>query len=186
MRPDIWADTSFLYALFVSRDGNHRTAQDLWRQVQECRLTCVTSNLVYAELGSLLAHRFGHDRTFGSMSLLLDSALIRVVYADSRVHVSALGWWRQFGDQKFSLVDCISFEFMRRLGMSHVLSFDSDFTVAGYTVVSDAAKLSEQRRNKANRQKKTEAGPHCESYSHGCDTTMAVEQGTPESDGRSQ
>ncbi|MBD3239517.1 MAG: PIN domain-containing protein [Chitinivibrionales bacterium] len=137
MIPSVWVDTSFLYAMFVETDQNHAAAQRVWREATVRRIPCLSSELVYGELGSLFAYRFGHRIAFSRMSLLLDSVLIKQVFADSRVQSGALKWWRRYQDQSFSMVDCVSFEFMRLLGLTHALSFDTDFSVAGFTTVRE-------------------------------------------------
>jgi predicted nucleic acid-binding protein len=43
----------------------------------------------------------------------------------------------QFDDQAFSYVDATSFVTMRRLGVPEAFSFDSDFLIAGFALVSD-------------------------------------------------
>lgn len=141
MTPSVWVDTSFLYAMFVAADQNHDAAQAIWHEVVSRRLPCLSSNAVYADLGSLFAYRFDHRTAFSRMALLLDSVLIKQVFTDTRVQSGALKWWRTYQDQSFSLVDCISFELMRLLGLTYVLSFDTDFTIAGFTTVREADSL---------------------------------------------
>ncbi len=137
----VWVDTSFLYALFVESDQYHRSASDVWRICTDERLPLVSSNLVVAEFGTLLAYHCGHGIAYSRVSLLLDTAFIRFAYADRQAERGAVLWWKRFTDQRFSMVDCVSFEFMRLLGMNRALSYDTDFAVAGYTTVREASQL---------------------------------------------
>ena len=43
----------------------------------------------------------------------------------------------QYHDQRFSYVDATSFVTMRHLGLREALTFDSDFVIAGFTLVGD-------------------------------------------------
>jgi uncharacterized protein len=84
------------------------------------------------ELGTLLAYRFNHALACRQLNLIFDSSLVRIVYADAACETSALQWWTRFADKKFSFTDCVSFEFIKRLGIKEALSFDRDFYLAGY------------------------------------------------------
>ena len=141
MNTRVWVDTSFLYALFVRSDTHHVQAQELWRERIKRKIPAVTSNLVFSELATLFVYRFGHAIALSRMGLLCDSALVRRVYADAAVESSAMHWWKKFGDQKFSFPDCVSFEFMRRLGVGRALSYDLDFSIAGFEVLQNADQM---------------------------------------------
>jgi predicted nucleic acid-binding protein len=136
-----WADTSFLYALFVEADANHRAAGQLWKHCVANRVRPVTSGLVTAELGTLLAYRFGHEIAYSRMAMLCESELLVRVHADDRLEAAAIRWWRRFSDQHFSFADCVSFEFMRQLGIRRAISFDLDFAIAGYETVRDVGQV---------------------------------------------
>ncbi len=137
----IWIDTSFLYALFARADINHTNAESIWKQILSKGITGVISNLILAELGTLLAYRFGHSTAASRIGMVLDSTIIRRVYVDSDIESGALAWWRTFGDQSFSFPDCVSFEIMRRTGMRRALSYDKDFGIAGFEQVRSARGL---------------------------------------------
>ena len=113
----LWIDTSFLYALFVQSDTNHQTARALWQNCIARRIQGVTSNLIVSEFATLLAYRFNHRQAVDSTRTVLASNLIRKVYADNVVESGALGWLMRYEDQRFSFPDCVSFQFMKLLGM---------------------------------------------------------------------
>jgi predicted nucleic acid-binding protein len=50
-------------------------------------------------------------------------------------------WWKKYGDQKFSVADCVSFECMKMFGIEKILTFDIDFKIAGFTIVNNAGNL---------------------------------------------
>jgi hypothetical protein len=44
-------------------------------------------------------------------------------------------WLARFADQRFSLVDAVSFEVMRQAGVSQAFAFDKHFEVAGFALL---------------------------------------------------
>ena len=75
------------------------------------------------------------------MRLVHDSLLIKKVYSNSEIESRAMVWWKQYSDQKFSVTDCVSFEFMKLFGVNNILTFDIDFAIAGYRIVNNVENL---------------------------------------------
>jgi len=48
---------------------------------------------------------------------------------------AAAAWLEKFHDQPFSLTDAVSFQLMRREGLTHALAFDQDFVTAGFELL---------------------------------------------------
>lgn len=141
MKRYFWIDTSFLYALFVKSDQNHSKAQSLWKPFTAKRCRGVTSNLIIAELGTLLAYHFGHATALKHITMLYESVTIQRVYVDEETASASLRWWRMSHDKKFSTTDCVSFEFLKRLGIKNILSFDHDFEISGFHLIRQAVEL---------------------------------------------
>jgi len=142
MKNCVWIDTSFLYALFVQADKNHTLAQKIWETVIKRKITCITSNLVTSELGTIFAYRFGHEIALKRMKMIFDSSIIKRVSSSNDIESKALAWWEKYRDQKFSVTDCISFEYMKLFGIKKILTFDIDFTIAGFTIINIVENLS--------------------------------------------
>lgn len=51
------------------------------------------------------------------------------------VRDAVMEWLAHFADQRFSLVDAVSFEVMRQAGVSHAFAFDKHFEVAGFALL---------------------------------------------------
>jgi predicted nucleic acid-binding protein len=130
-----WADTSFLYAVFAASDGNHQRAQALWRTLLQKRVPLIISDLVFSELGTLIAYRFGVTISARHMQLVSESHLLQRVYVDRKVENGALNWW--------ITCDCVSFQFMRMLGIRRALSYDTDFSIAGFETVTEPGQMSD-------------------------------------------
>lgn len=141
MKKHVWVDTSFLYALFVKADKNNRQSKTMWEAIISKRIMCITSNLVTTELGTLFVYRFGHEIALQRMRLVHDSLLIKKVYSNSEIESRAMVWWKQYSDQKFSVTDCVSFEFMKLFGVNDILTFDIDFAIAGFRIVKNSNNL---------------------------------------------
>jgi predicted nucleic acid-binding protein len=49
---------------------------------------------------------------------------------------AVLRWLNQFPDQRFSLIDAVSFEVMRRERLTSAFAFDRHFEVAGFELLA--------------------------------------------------
>ena len=58
--------------------------------------------------------------------------LVRVVYANRDHHRRARAWLVKLGDQRMTYTDAVSFAVMSALRCRTVLTFDSDFLIAGF------------------------------------------------------
>jgi uncharacterized protein len=70
------------------------------------------------------------------ISLLRNSRRVEVVELDARSFEKALESYEKFDDKSWGLVDCISFVAMQERGLTDVLTFDRDFSAAGFKLVS--------------------------------------------------
>jgi len=60
------------------------------------------------------------------------SPLVTVEFADSAHHQAARGWLTRLPDQRVSYTDAVSFAVMEAARCTTALSFDQDFTLAGF------------------------------------------------------
>ncbi len=68
--------------------------------------------------------------------MLRSSKRVEVIEIDARLFEKGLEVYEKYDDKTWGLVDCISFVIMRENGVVEVLTFDGDFTQAGFTVIS--------------------------------------------------
>jgi predicted nucleic acid-binding protein len=85
----------------------------------------------------------GHDRTgiFGLEALRVfetDIApILHIIWVTPDVHEAAVGAQLLAARRVLSLVDCVSFEVMRRAGLRSAFAFDSHFSEFGYELVAN-------------------------------------------------
>ena len=131
----IFVDTSFVLALLNERDQYHQQAEALSFKFEESFL--ITTVAVLLEIGNALAKDFRKEAT-AVIKLLRNSDKVEVVQIDERLLEKALDIYEKYDDQTWGLVDCISFIVMGERGLTEVLTFDPDFTKAGFTVVTSS------------------------------------------------
>ncbi len=126
----ILVDTGGWYALADTADRHHAEARRFYTErAQEA--TLATTDLILAETCALIHAHLGRPAALVFWEGLRD-AQIPIVTAEL---VDLEAAWRivqAFSDQSFSLVDCVTFAMMERLGITDVFGFDSHFLVYRY------------------------------------------------------
>lgn len=122
----IFVDTSALYALLDHDDLSHIAARETWNALLDSNATLFTSNYVVVEACALLQSRLG----LGAVRVFLRDMLpaIDVRWVDENLHAAAMNAMLTAGRRKLSLVDCVSFSMMRKLGITHGFAFDKHFS----------------------------------------------------------
>jgi len=129
----IFVDSSFWIALRVPRDPHHRKAVALAPVHGDERW--VTSNHVRGETWTWVNRRAGHASAVRFLSALERSPRLDVVHVPEDLEDDALRWLRRRRRDQYSYVDATSFALMRQLGIRNALTFDEDFTAAGFHVL---------------------------------------------------
>jgi predicted nucleic acid-binding protein len=128
---EVFVDTSALYALLAAADPSHEPASRAFAALAERRL--VTHSYVVVESTALVQRRLGMAAARDLLLRLLRP--VRVVYVDEDLHRSASSLLLAMGRRDVSLVDCTSFELMRRRGIADALALDDDFVREGFRLV---------------------------------------------------
>ena len=126
----IFIDTSALLAILDADDNNHGSARQEWEHLilGGERLVCTNYNLV--ETFALVQRRLGMDAVRKLEEDVLPMLVIDWIDAES--HAISVAALLIAGRRRLSLVDCASFETMRRLGLDTAFAFDRHFSEQGF------------------------------------------------------
>lgn len=130
----VFIDTSAFYALLDRDDANHRKAKNILDKILLSQNTLITSNYVLVESFALMQNRLGLPAVRGFQEDMLP--LINIEWVNSSAHKSGVSALLAASKRRLSLVDCVSFELMRNLGIKKVFAFDPHFEEQGFEPVS--------------------------------------------------
>ena len=129
----ILLDSSFIIALYNSRDERHQDAQKLIKEIANREFGDVfISDYVFDEVATGLARCIGHDEAVRICQLLLDSTYLTKV-----TEPIFRGSFEMFRKQKskLSFTDCTNVVIMEDSGIKNIATFDSDFKSINYVNV---------------------------------------------------
>ena len=138
----IFIDTSAFIARYFERDQYHEEALVLWNRLEEDHCRLVTTNFVLDETITLLS-------LWGSP--LYSSEFADAVYASEILTIlrpteceekEAIKLLKKYADHKMSFTDCISFAVMREESLTQAFTFDRDFQIAGFEILSSSGEFS--------------------------------------------
>ena len=127
-----FVDTSALIALLDRSESKHPACARAWRTLLAEDEPLVTSSYVLVETYALAQRRLGIDAV---RTLTTDYVpLFTVDWIDDAVHAAALASLLTANRRELSLVDCVSFEIMRRRDIAKAFTLDTDFAKQGFSV----------------------------------------------------
>jgi predicted nucleic acid-binding protein len=128
----IYVDTSALLSIIDTRDINHETAVKYWKEQVESASFIINSYSMLETI-ALVQNRLG----LNAMRTLVKEILpvIEVDWLGPDEHETAMNNVLTANRRNLSLVDCASFETMRRLRIETVFTFDDHFKEQGFTVI---------------------------------------------------
>lgn len=129
----VFVDTSGYYPLLDRNERNHASARQIWQQLLRADHTLMTSNYVLLETTALVQNRLGMAAMADFQDLFVP--LTDVVWIDQEAHLAGVAALLISNRRELSLVDCISFEVCRRLGIREVFAFDRHFQEQGFTLL---------------------------------------------------
>ena len=131
----VFLDTSGWFAALSPRESAHKAALAAYREWIESGTQLVTTNLIVAEMQTLLMRFRGPAEGVRFMDHLYQDATHDVVFVDRNVERSAVdGWLRRFRDP-LNLADAVSFVVMRDRRIRQALTLDEHFELAGVEAV---------------------------------------------------
>lgn len=129
----VFVDTSAFYALLDRDDSNHGRSKAVWSDLLHSGNILITTNYILVESFALIQHRLGVEavRIFEEDVL----PVIAVEWIEEPVHRAGVSALLAALKRKLSLVDCVSFETMRMLGIKKVFAFDHHFKEQKFTCI---------------------------------------------------
>jgi predicted nucleic acid-binding protein len=126
----VFIDTSAFYAVMDRDDANHPAAKELWTTLLGESAPLLTTNYVLMETAALLQHRIGVAavRSFHEDVV----PLLQVDWVTEEAHRAGMEAVLTAARKRLSLVDCVSFQTMRRMGVRSAFCFDAHFGEQGF------------------------------------------------------
>lgn len=130
----VFADTSALFTLLDADDVNHPAAREwIGKYRGDPALTLITHNYVVVESVAVIQRRLGPEVVRALFEGILP--LVDVMFIDEQLHRLATSAFLAAIRRRPSLVDWVSFEFMRQQGIQQAFAFDRDFRNQGFATV---------------------------------------------------
>jgi predicted nucleic acid-binding protein len=126
----VFIDTSAFLAVLDAGDRNFEKARRAWEKLVGSAETLACHNYVLVEASALVQRRLG----LAALRVLEEDVLplVQTIWVDEDVHRAAVGALLAAADRSLSLVDCVSFEVMRRHGIRTAFAFDAHFAERGF------------------------------------------------------
>jgi len=129
----VFLDTSALLAVLDADDLNHSPADVAWRRLIESEERLLTSSFVLVEVTALVQRRLGMEAARALSEDLLP--FVEIEWVGAEIHGAAEAFWLEANRRQLSLVDCVSFEVMRRRKIERAFAFDGHFLEQGFSTV---------------------------------------------------
>lgn len=126
----IFIDTSAFLAVLDADDKNHLKAKKKWEGLIYGEESLVCSNYVLIETFALVQNRLGMEAVRAFQEDVIP--MLTIEWVDESAHQRGIASMLTANRRGFSLVDCVSFDIMRRLGIKRVFAFDKHFTEQGF------------------------------------------------------
>ncbi len=126
----IFVDTSAIFTVLSADDSNHEQAKQEWSDLLTHEEELVSTNYVLVEAIALVQRRLGTE-----VVKIFETDIVSVLEIDwiSEVrHRAAMRKMLVASNRQLSLVDFVSFDAMRRLGIKTAFAFDEDFARQGF------------------------------------------------------
>ena len=130
---NVYVDTSAFLAVIDADDAQHRQAALIWKALIENDETLVCSNYILVETLALIQHRLGMNAVKQFQEDVYP--LLHIAWIGEPDHRAGVAAVLAASRRRLSLVDCVSFEVMRRHGIRCVFCFDTHFKEQGFEPV---------------------------------------------------
>jgi predicted nucleic acid-binding protein len=126
----VYVDTSAFFAVLDRDDSCHGAAETVWIRLIQEDTSLVCSNYVLVEASALIQRRLGQKALRVFQEALVP--MLRIQWVDESIHHAAVEMLLKSRSRSLSLVDCVSFVVMRRMGLDTAFVFDRHFQTQGF------------------------------------------------------
>ena len=133
----VFLDTSGWIAAAVRGQARHDEAREAYTSAVRQGYRIVLTPMVLGESQALFLRLLGRDKAMAAVeSAMSDPTHVVLPVDEALVKTAVERWLRPYRDQDFSLCDAVSFEVMKREGITRALSVDTHFVTAGFEIVA--------------------------------------------------
>jgi predicted nucleic acid-binding protein len=132
MSRKIFIDTVGIVALLNKRDALHQRARRIFKGFEKSEDTLYTTDLVIYEVGNTLCASRFKSAVIKFARYFRQSPNAEILYTSESDLDIALKLYETHRDKDWGLVDCASFDRMRRLGIEKTFTHDKHFKQAGF------------------------------------------------------
>lgn len=130
---NVFVDTSGFLAILDADDTNHLKAKREWNNIISTGANLFCNNYILVETFALIQHRLGMKAVRVLEEDILP--LVHIEWIKESTHKAGMSAFLIASKRKLSLVDCVSFETMRDLGLKVAFGFDSHFRDQGFACI---------------------------------------------------
>jgi len=132
MKNSVFLDTSFSLAIAMPKDGNHKRATEISKDLATSRSTIITTQAIVLEIGNALSRSKHRPFAVEIIKRLRKEPNISVVSISDELIRKAFELYSDRTDKEWGMIDCISFVVMREYGINSALTADAHFVQAGF------------------------------------------------------
>ena len=129
----VFVDTGGIIAYQNERDLNHRTARQMYDELEElAAVELTTTDYIFTELGNAFSKTGYRSKALSFIDNFRVDPACNVVTIDTMLFEEALALYRARDDKEWGLTDCTSFVLMRRENIVEAFTTDHHFEQAGF------------------------------------------------------
>jgi predicted nucleic acid-binding protein len=132
MSRKIFLDTMGIVAVLNRRDALHQRATRIFKGFEKSNDILYTTDLVIYEVGNTLCASKLKSAVIKFARHFRQSPNAEILYSSEGDLEEALRLYEKYRDKDWGLVDCVSFNKMRRLGIERAFTQDKHFKQAGF------------------------------------------------------
>jgi len=126
----VFVDTSAFFAVLDADDENHDAAKQMWEDLLTQEAVLVCSNYVLVETLALVQRRLGIPAVRVFQEDIVP--VLNIEWVDESLHQVGIASVLAAARRELSLVDCVTFEIMRRSGIKTAFVFNHHFDEQGF------------------------------------------------------